>query len=93
MISIALSFETDAGTMPVHHLKMLGQHRTNYNMQYTVLAQLLYHLSTKHTYFACLSCCYDAGPPSLDAGPESNQRLAIGTRHWPNTETKLTHSA
>ena len=29
--------------MPVHHLRMLGRHCTNYNMQDTVLAQLLYH--------------------------------------------------
>ena len=34
--------------MPVQ----LGQHRTNYNMQDTVLAQLLYHLNTAHTNVA-----------------------------------------
>ena len=34
--------------MPVHHLRMLGRHRVNYNMQDTVLAQLLYHLNTAH---------------------------------------------
>ena len=35
--------------MPVHHLKMPGPHRANYNKQDTVLAQLLYHLNTAHT--------------------------------------------
>ena len=34
--------------MPVHHLRMLDRHRTNYNKQDTVLAQLLYHLNTAH---------------------------------------------
>ena len=34
--------------MPVHHLRMLDQHRANYNKQDTVLAQLLYHLNTVH---------------------------------------------
>ena len=36
--------------MPVHHIRMLGRHRANYNMQDTVLAQLLYNLNTVHTY-------------------------------------------
>ena len=35
--------------MPVHHLKMLGRHHINYNMQDTVSARLLYHLNTAHT--------------------------------------------
>ena len=35
--------------MPAHHLKLLGRHRANYNMQETVLAQLLYHVDTAHT--------------------------------------------
>ena len=34
--------------MPLHHLRVLGQHRANYNKQDTVLAQLLYHLNTAH---------------------------------------------
>ena len=34
--------------MPVHHLRMLDQHRANYNTQDTVLAQLLYHLNTAY---------------------------------------------
>ena len=34
--------------MPVHHLRMLDWHRTNYNKQDTVLAKLLYHLNTAH---------------------------------------------
>ena len=35
--------------MPVHHLRMLDQHRANYNKQDTVLAQLLYHPDTAHS--------------------------------------------
>ena len=34
--------------MPVHHLRMLGRHRANYNKQDIVLARLLYHLNTAH---------------------------------------------
>ena len=49
MISIALLFETYIGTMPVHHLKMLGRNCINCNMQDTVLAQLLHHPNTAHT--------------------------------------------
>ena len=43
-----LPSELGVGTMTVHHLRMLGQHRANYNKQDTVLAQLLYHLNTAH---------------------------------------------
>ena len=49
MVDIALLSETGVGTMQVHHLRMLGRHRTNYNMQDTVLAQLMYHLNAAHT--------------------------------------------
>ena len=49
-MGIALLFETDVGTLPVHHLRMIGRHRANYNMKDTVLAQLLYHLNIAHTY-------------------------------------------
>ena len=54
MIGIALLFETDFGTMPVHRLKKLCRRHANYNMQDTVLAQLLSHLNTAHTYVVCV---------------------------------------
>ena len=65
--------------MLAHHLKMLGCHRANYNMQDTVLAQLLYHPNTAHTYVVCVPRWYDAGLPSLDAGLASNQPLVQET--------------
>ena len=58
--------------MLIHHFRMLGQHLTNYyNMQDTVLAQLLYHLNTAHTNVVVSR----VGPPSPDAGPALHQRL------------------
>ena len=65
--------------MPVHHLKMLGRHRANYNMQGTVLTQSVYHLNTAHTNVTYIPHWYDADPPSPDAGPGSNQLLAHET--------------
>ena len=47
-VDVTLPSEPGVGTMLVHHLKMLGWHRANYDMQHTVLAQLLYHLNTAH---------------------------------------------
>ena len=47
-VNVTLPSEPGAGTMLVHHLRMLGRHRANYNKQDTVLAQLLYHLNTAH---------------------------------------------
>ena len=64
---------------------MLGRHCANYNMQDTVLAQLLYHLNIAHK-----PCClhptlvgYDGGPPSPDAGPRLTNYLRM-RQHWPN---------
>ena len=48
-VDVTLPSEPGVGTMPVHHLRMLGQHRANYNMQDTVFAQLLYNLNTAYT--------------------------------------------
>ena len=78
MIGTALLFETDVGTMPVHP-QVLGRHQANHNMQDTVLAQLLYHLNTAHTYVACVPRWYDSRPPFPDAVPASNQRLVQET--------------
>ena len=46
-VNITLPSEPGVGTMPVHHLRMLGRHHA-YNKQDTVFAQLLYHLNTAH---------------------------------------------
>ena len=54
-VNITLPSEPGIGTMPVYHLRMLGQHRANYDKQDTVLAQLLYHLNTSHIN-ALVSC-------------------------------------
>ena len=45
---VTLPSEPGVGTMQVHHLRMLDQHRANYNKQDTLLAQLLYHPNTAH---------------------------------------------
>ena len=47
-VNVTLPSEPGVGTIPVHHLRMLGLHRANYNKQDTVLAQLLFHLNTAH---------------------------------------------
>ena len=55
--------------MPVHHLRMLDRHRSNYNKQDTVLAQLLYHLNTAHINASC---------------PVLVQRWSTISRCWPS---------
>ena len=47
-VDVKLPSEPGVGKMPVLHLRMLGRHHANYNMQDTVLAQLLYHMNTAH---------------------------------------------
>ena len=47
-VNVTLPSEPGVGTMPVHHLRMLGRHRASYNKQDIVLARLLYHLNTAH---------------------------------------------
>ena len=81
MIGIALLFETDVGTMPVLHLMMLGRYRANYNMQDTVLAQLLYTLNTAHTYVDCVPRWYDAADNLLMQGRRRTKDLERDDDH------------
>ena len=86
-VDVTLLSETGVGTMLDHHLKMLSQHRANYNKQDTVLAQLLYHLNTAHTNVVVSRDETRTLVHHLQM--LNNLCLAIRTNHWLNTGSML----